>query len=686
MVIGAAQLAGVGTPLHLDTFILQPGTVSVTDLGLANTIGLYSELAASQMVQGNRILRWYQGRTIVMGWGNEFSLASLEQLQEVTATLIRVVNDPISGIAAQYLQRVVDNHVLQDLDPRTRLPSHLSAATPITISLGNLEEQFIARDVTHLFEDMIVGSTSNDPDKEDHVNIFQDAIAGFLLGNDAMQQYDHLQESVSEGVELQSNAITVEQIRGTGKPPIQATRLRGSWQADLERLASQGRTLMERRGRFLAEDAIKKMIEARQQAIQRGVTLNQIRRDYDTLLLTIQNAQREAHRYDMEDTTSKQEVESRLNALAHTNLFGGQRAAESALHAVKYHLRTVSFRSATLVSVGVLRHLARHCTAALTELNTLIRDVQRVLYESNTTDFVIQESHLLSLAALTEQQQVKEYYNKVSVFSQHLEATDAFESSENDEADSLDRFRRWIGQRGKFGIFFSGDFQSLNALFFEYVSAAVHEQMERYTVLDVLMEKNALAARLAESAIRAEALVPFNRNFAKNAREVRHVIVSHRSSQQKSLQQMVDSAFRKGACTLIPSEDPTEIIVLYYIDGLPASSINDLTGRCLEAFLQRRFELHSNGQNTQTRRSGVPVYSGRDAEKLVHDMHVIDKLYAVRDRTIVKDYDPHDVPDLSFSDTTQVPPSNPDTTHEPLPNPDPTQEPPSNNTNTSEQA
>lgn len=649
VIIGAAQMAGVATPLHLDTFILQPGTVNITDLGLANTVGLYSELAASQLKQGNQAQRRYQGRTIVMGWGDGYSLASLEQLQEVTATLIRVVNDPIAGIAAQYLQRVVDNHVLQDLDARTKIPSHLSAATAITISLGNLEEQFIERDVSRLYQDMIIGRTSN-ADDENSVNIFQDAIAGFLQGNSAQEQYDHLLESVSGVDDLQSTRLTVEWVRGAGTPPVQAARLRNAWQTDLTLLASEGRKLMEQRGRTLAEDAVKKMIDARQQAIERGVTLNQIRRDYNALLSLIQHAQGEAQRYDTEDAASKKAVEEKLNALERAGVFGRQKAAENALRAVKDHIRTVSFRSATLISVGVLKHLARHCTTASTELSALISDVQRVVHERDTTDFEIQETHLLSLAALTEQQHVREYYAKVSVFARPQESEDAFTNTDVDEADPLSRFRRWIRNERKFGIFFGGDFQSLNALFFEYVSQAIHEQMRRYTVLDVLLEKEALSARLAETAIRAEALISFNRNLASKAREVRHVIASHRSEQQKALQGVIDSAFKKGGCTLIRSDDPTEIVVFYYVDGLPASSIKDLTGRCLEAFLQRRSDYHSNNrQNTQGKRTGVPVYSGRDAEILVRTMQIICRLYEVRDRSLVKDYSTHAVPDLNCS-------------------------------------
>ena len=91
---------------------------------------------------------------------------------------IVAINDPISGIAAQYLQRVVDNHVLRDLDPQTGLPSHLSSATAVTISLGSLEEQFIQYDTARLFEAFVLSQGNSDSTGE-HTNIFNGVLTEF---------------------------------------------------------------------------------------------------------------------------------------------------------------------------------------------------------------------------------------------------------------------------------------------------------------------------------------------------------------------------------------------------------------------------------------------------------------------------------------------------------------------------
>ncbi len=122
VVVDAAHNASIPEPLRCDVFILQPGMQDVTDLGLANTLALYAEMAASQLSQTNGNIRQYQGRKIMVGWGSTRALSSLEQLQEAAATLVRVASDPVSPLVAEFQEREVDNHVLRELDPLSNLP------------------------------------------------------------------------------------------------------------------------------------------------------------------------------------------------------------------------------------------------------------------------------------------------------------------------------------------------------------------------------------------------------------------------------------------------------------------------------------------------------------------------------------------------------------------------------------
>jgi hypothetical protein len=82
------------------------------------------------------------------------------------------------------------------------------------------------------------------------------------------------------------------------------------------------------------------------------------------------------------------------------------------------------------------------------------------------------------------------------------------------------------------------------------------------------------------------------------------------------------------------------------------SAINDLTGRCLDAFLMRsrawyRQTLSNGSQQTTSNRqqSGVPVYSGKDAQERVQKTGVIRHLYDFR-RQSIDGFDPKDLPEL----------------------------------------
>lgn len=82
----------------------------------------------------------------MIGWDGDFAMASIEQLKEVAATIIRLSSDPASAFSTEFQEREVDNHVLRDLDPLTHLPVHLSMVPVVTINLGRLEEQGVKRD------------------------------------------------------------------------------------------------------------------------------------------------------------------------------------------------------------------------------------------------------------------------------------------------------------------------------------------------------------------------------------------------------------------------------------------------------------------------------------------------------------------------------------------------------------
>jgi hypothetical protein len=169
-----------------------------------------------------------------------------------------------------------------------------------------------------------------------------------------------------------------------------------------------------------------------------------------------------------------------------------------------------------------------------------------------------------------------------------------------------------------------------------------------------------LFQRLGEAAAKAHSLIPYSPQFASEHRETRHVCVRWKGEEQRGiLQRTIDQAFGQGQCTLLASEDPSEIVVFYYVDGLPMSAINDLTGRCLEAFLKRRKAWQrqtilngGNSNGSYKQRIGVPVYSGKDAEERVLASGVVYQLYNVRGQNVGV-YTPNDIPELASAEQQQ---------------------------------
>ena len=281
IIIEAALDAGIPTPIRLDTFILQPGGQGMTDLLLANTLALYAELAASRLSRHAQAGKLYQGRTIMVGWGTEHTLTSLEQLQETAATLIRLTTDLASGVAAQHQGRQIDKHVLREDDPRTGLPSHLSTATPITISLGDLAMQVLYADVARILSGIVLGTGKETEAGQTAEGSFNplDGSLHFLKGEHTHQSYKALLSRISEGIILRSLRITPAQI---SKMPDreQATQLKRLWQGDKDELAQQGRPKIQKSAAQLVVDILAEMKSMRQHHMTADYTLLQLYANY----------------------------------------------------------------------------------------------------------------------------------------------------------------------------------------------------------------------------------------------------------------------------------------------------------------------------------------------------------------------------------------------------------------------
>jgi hypothetical protein len=658
LIVEAAHDAGIPTPLRCDVFILQPGGQGMSTLLLANTLALYAEMAAARLSRTSLSGKLYQGRTIMVGWGGEHTLASLEQLQEATATLIRLTKDTVSGVAAQHQGRQIDKHVLREEDPQTGLPSHLSTATPITISLGDLTSQILEADVARVVSGIVLGTGKNvgtevDTTEEKRDNPL-DVPVNFLKGENASPSYALLLRRISEGATLESLRITPAMMSGTPAKE-QATHLRRLWQRDKDELAQQGRPNIQKAAAKLVADTIAEMKSIRQNHMAADYTLVHLYKDYRAVSRLISSLRQEASQYSIEGADEPKVLKA-LGELDRANILGRQGALSRAVGAIQSYLYSQCEREAHVVAAKVLHALDKHCTEALRDIAAVIQKTQQKRYTqpgwgTDDPQLEVHIDHPLHLSALSDPEELKLYYSKVSLFarrtSDEQEMIDEILTGA-EKMDPLADFRQWLVKQNYVDILFSGDFDRLQEIVRRYAQRQVEENIKGFSLIDVLqlVSANALQQRLSQAAKQAQSLVPFSERFSSHRSESRYVSAMYKDDKQRAvLEAGISKAFGQGECTLFRSNDPTEIIVFHYIDGLPMSAVNDLTGRCLEAFLQRRkvWFRRSKGNFTQT--VGVPVYSGLDAEQRVRETEIIRRLYEVKGES-VGDYTEADVPEL----------------------------------------
>ena len=643
LIVEAAHDAGVPTPIRCDVFILQPGGQGMTTLLLANTLALYAEMAASRLSRTGPIGKLYQGRTVMVGWGTEHTLASLKQLQETAAALIRLTKDTVSGVAAQHQGRQIDKHVLREDDPQTGLPSHLSTATPITISLGDLTLQILQADTARIASGIVLGTgkkagMGEDAPEEELFNPLFGPV-NFLKDENANQSYKLLLSRISEGVVLKSLRITPALMSRTPSKE-QATQLKRLWQGDKDELAQQGRPKIQKAAAQLVVDVIAEIKRIRQHRMAADYTLMHLYEDYQEIRRAIGSLLKEAGQYVPQAGADDLRVLNALGELDRANRLGRQRALSRAVGAIHGYLYSQLEREAHVVATKVLNALDKHCTEALRDLSAVIQKTQQKRHTqpdwgTEHPRLEVHIDHPLHLPALSDPEELQLYYSKVSLFARQTSDEQEMISAiltDTERLDPLAEFRQWLVKEQSVDVLFSGDFEQLQEIARRYAHRHVEENVEGFSVIDVLqlVSANALQQRVSEAAKQAQSLVPFSERFAPSRSESRYVSAKYRDEQRAGLEAAISSAFGQGDWTLFRSNDPTEIVVFHYIDGLPMSAVNDLTGRCLEAFLQRRKIWYRRGKGGFTQTVGVPVYSGLDAEQRVRETGIIRRLYEVK--------------------------------------------------------
>ncbi len=640
VIVDAAHFANIRSTaqstIRCDVYILQPSQ-DVTDLGLANTLALYAELAASQLA--NTKNRAYQGRKVMIGWGSSRALNSIDQLREVAATIVRLSSNPSSSFAAEFREREVDNHVLRELDPITQLPTHLSLMTAVTISLGRLEEQVITRDVERLVESLVFESTEGGRSSNALLGRFADSLAG----DGPEERYQTLLNYLSSTVHLADARKRLYSVANGKSTPEgeKADKLERIWQESKQEITGGRQRIQDFAHSFVAE-SLKMLEDAKGERICKGgVSLTELReefRSFENILhraLEVAREQVQATISDGAVTRSRQELEG----IWPFRLFNRKAKLQRLAKAIGNNLEDYQRQSCTSSAIMVLERLEQRCADVGQSLDIVLnklrrqRDDQRRLTEANK-DFSVETGNPFNISAMSTKQEMQAYAAKVSVFT-----------SDTRGPEQLAEFRQWLQGRPALDALFKGNLKLLIQVVNDYTTEKVREAMKDDTVLDVLERagEDALRNRLREAESKAIALVNYSRDFAPDLSEAWHVSAPCRENQgqHEQVNELIDEIFAGRHCKLLESNDPSEIALFYYVDGIPMSSVDDLKGRCLNAFLKRRQQWQARKSTldgsapvgsigTLNQRVGVPIFSGQDAEDRVWKTNVIQKLYSVR--------------------------------------------------------
>ncbi len=665
VIVDAARRAGIHSASHTvircDTYILQPSQ-DATDLGLANTLALYAELAASQLAQNDTRRRGYQGRKIMIGWGSDFVLPSLEQLEEAAATIIRLSSDASTEFPAEFQEREVDNFALRELASETNLPSHLSLATVITIGLGRLEEQVIQRDLARLVNALAFDTQSADQRSNVLLGRFAEALAGETHEDRYGALVDYLSEPIGwRQMRRQLDAIVTRK----GMPHREkGRRLMGSWQEYKEEI-KQARRQIEEYGVAFLDVALAELNAVRGERIcKAGVSLTTLHAEYSALRELLSNVL-EIARADVRRTVDDSPVQRRYKALEGWWPFNRARKVRLLAEAMKSNLREYQRNNARATAIKILEALEQRCEEIVRDLEIVLKKLRRQrsegeLLAASGRNFSIESGHLLNILALSNVDEINAYAARVSIFSARVQG-----------GDQLAEFRQWLQGREELEDLFKGNVDRLLAVVTDYVKEKVREGVQRHSVLDILHQagEDILQQRMKQAATKATTLVRYTPGLAGQSRPKWHVSAYYRSEEQRAeLERALDAAFAQGQCTLLHSDDPTEIAVFYYVDGIPMSAIEDLRGRCLDAFLKRRQRWHrqkallrldapAGSLDYVNQNVGVPIYSGKDAEERVLSTGVIKFLYDLHDPVVEESVDT--IPELSWP---PVPPE--ETKHE----------------------
>jgi hypothetical protein len=644
LMLEASNNAGIDKP-NIDVIILHPVLSVSNPLLLANAEALYIELAAAQ---NDAVHNSYTGRKIILGSGGQsHTITRLEELEKTAATLILLTTNPHYGMTQSYWDTLPNRWILRGLEIQTLLPTHLSSATPVTIGLANLGKQVIEVDTAKLVSRLIYG-VRDQGTAPTHVNILLSDLNSFL-GHDPDASYQLLLESFTVAIYngLGSNTlspVTLTRLNNAQK----AERIRSQYYSDLDLIEREkSKILPQAQKRF--REWKERLNEERRKYLLTDRSLMQLLRDDRERLECIKNLQAAAGKVQVSPPFSEEQLDQMLNDVAR----GRPQAIPNAIAVVKQNLASKCKAETVQTVILFLNSLAAECQEAIQHVNTFIQEANERFrnkpgWNSNHSTLQVYNDHSLYISAFSSQQDIEQYYNHVSIFAHSDTQQDLF--SERDDAhDPLASFRKTLKEQDLVRHFFDGNSSRIFTAIELHVEKNVRNQLDNYPLMKVFesMRPAVLHDCLSLAFERAQSLMPFAQGFASSCVEECYVTAFWSNERQYSMLQDALSQISQNAI-LIKSDNPTEIIVFYLIDGLAMSAIKELTGRCLGAFLELRRDwmLYNRNLTQHGHMVGIPVYSGYNLEKLVMQQNIVGRLYEVR-QSDVGNYTSSQIPELA---------------------------------------
>jgi hypothetical protein len=643
LILGAAQHAGIVKP-SIDVFILHP-VLSVSDpLLLANAEALYIELAAMQNApEHNR----YTGRKVILGSGGQaHTITRLEELERTAATLIRLTTDARFGITRPYWDALPNRGVLRGQEFHTLLPTHLSSATPVTIGLANLSRQVIEVDTAQLTSRLVFDTRRGD-DEPPHVNTAL-SYFNFLRGSNPEESYRLLLDSLTESIHSQLDSFSRNEssLRAFNNAQ-KADNLLVQYRRDLEQIEEE-RSKIQPQARGLFNQLQEALKSERIKYIMAGISLTQLRNDYKEIIGRIRKLQEAANRVIISSPISELQLQQLLNDVAR----GRGQAVNKTLYAIQENLSSKCRAAAVQIASHFLNSLDEECERVVQRVETFISEATERFknksgWYTNATSLQVYNDNSLYISALDSKQDIDEYYHHVSIFAQSGAQQNLF--SDAAQSDPMAPFRHELEQKDLVKHFFDGQYNKIFSMIEQHVESRVKAQLDKHPLMNVFesLRPNILLNCLTQALGRAQSLMPFSRGFAATCVEDCYVTACWNNDAQKNMLEEALSQISQKA-TLKKSDDPTEIVVFYLIDGLAITAINELTSRCLDAFLGQRSLWTRNNSNAAVHGSmrGIPVYSSYYLDTKVRQQGIVHRLYKAKQPS-VGSYNFNQVPELA---------------------------------------